>query len=126
MGLGSPLAAVAAVFHVLNHATFKASLFMIAGIVDHETHSRDMRQLGGLYKLMPWIATLSMVAAASMAGVPLTNGFLSKEMFFTEAVVGTAGVWAWLVPVVVTLGEHLQRGLFAALRARHLFQRTDR
>ncbi|MBT9552439.1 MAG: monovalent cation/H+ antiporter subunit A [Hydrogenophaga sp.] len=103
IGLGSPLAAVAAVFHVLNHATFKASLFMIAGIVDHETHSRDMRQLGGLYKLMPWTATLSMVAAASMAGVPLTNGFLSKEMFFTEAVVGTAGVWAWVVPALVTL-----------------------
>ena len=106
VGLGSPLAAVAAVFHVLNHATFKASLFMIAGIVDHETHSRDMRQLGGLYKLMPWTATLSMVAAASMAGVPLTNGFLSKEMFFTEAVVGTAsmgGVWVWLVPALVTL-----------------------
>ncbi len=103
IGLGSPLAAVAAVFHVLNHATFKASLFMIAGIVDHETHSRDMRQLGGLYRLMPWTATLSMVAAASMAGVPLTNGFLSKEMFFTEAVVGTSGVYAWLVPALVTL-----------------------
>jgi len=103
VGLGSPLAAVAAVFHVLNHATFKASLFMIAGIVDHETHSRDMRRLGGLWSLMPWTATLSMVAAASMAGVPLTNGFLSKEMFFTEAVNGTAGVWAWLVPAVVTL-----------------------
>ena len=98
VGLGSPLAAVAAVFHVLNHATFKASLFMIAGIVDHETHSRDMRKLGGLWALMPWTATLSMVAAASMAGVPLTNGFLSKEMFFTEAVAGTTGVWAWLVP----------------------------
>jgi multicomponent K+:H+ antiporter subunit A len=91
------------VFHVLNHATFKASLFMIAGIVDHETHSRDMRKLGGLWALMPWTATLSMVAAASMAGVPLTNGFLSKEMFFTEAVVGTAGVWAWVVPGLVTL-----------------------
>ncbi|WP_372658449.1 monovalent cation/H+ antiporter subunit A, partial [Hydrogenophaga sp.] len=103
IGLGSPLAAVAAVFHVLNHASFKASLFMIAGIVDHETHSRDMRQLGGLWAFMPWIATLSMVAAASMAGVPLTNGFLSKEMFFTEAVVGTSGVWGWVVPVAVTL-----------------------
>ena len=103
VGLGSPLAAVAAVFHVLNHATFKASLFMIAGIVDHETHSRDMRRLGGLWSLMPWTATLSMVAAASMAGVPLTNGFLSKEMFFTEAVLGTSGVWGWVVPVAVTL-----------------------
>ena len=103
IGLGSPLAGVAAVFHVLNHATFKASLFMIAGIVDHETQSRDMRQLAGLFKLMPWTATLSMVAAASMAGVPLTNGFLSKEMFFTKAVVGTSGLYAWLVPVLVTL-----------------------
>ncbi len=103
IGLGSPLAGVAAVFHVLNHATFKASLFMIAGIVDHETHSRDMRQLGGLWKFMPWMATLAMVAAAAMAGVPLTNGFLSKEMFFAEAVAGTSGLYAWLVPVLVTL-----------------------
>lgn len=103
VGLGSPLAAVAAVFHVLNHATFKAALFMVAGIVDHETHSRDMRQLGGLWRFMPWTATLSMVAAASMAGVPLTNGFLSKEMAFTEAVNGTAGMWAWAVPIAVTL-----------------------
>ena len=103
IGLGSPLAGVAAVFHVLNHATFKASLFMIAGIVDHETHSRDMRQLGGLWKFMPWTATLAMVAAAAMAGVPLTNGFLSKEMYFAEAVAGTSGLYAWLVPVLVTL-----------------------
>lgn len=103
IGLGSPLAAVAAVFHVLNHACFKASLFMIAGIVDHETHSRDMRKLGGLWSFMPFTATLTMVAAASMAGVPLTNGFLSKEMFFTEAVNGSQGIWAWLVPAAVTL-----------------------
>jgi multicomponent K+:H+ antiporter subunit A len=103
IGIGTPLAGLAAVFHVLNHATFKASLFMIAGIVDHETHSRDMRQLGGLWSLMPWTATLSMVAAASMAGVPLTNGFLSKEMFFTEAVTGAQGLLGWALPVAVTL-----------------------
>ncbi|MDM7462278.1 MAG: proton-conducting transporter membrane subunit, partial [Tepidimonas taiwanensis] len=76
VGMGTPLAAVAAVFHVLNHAAFKASLFMVAGIVDHETHSRDMRWLGGLAALMPWTATLAVVAGAAMAGVPLTNGFL--------------------------------------------------
>ena len=103
IGLGSPLAPVAAVFHVLNHAAFKAALFMIAGIIDHETRSRDMRLLGGLLRLMPWTAALSMVAAASMAGVPLTNGFLSKEMFFTEALAGTSGAFAWLVPVLVTM-----------------------
>ena len=99
IGLGSPLSAVAAVFHVLNHATFKASLFMTAGIIDHETGSRDMRQLGGLWKYLPMTATLAMVAAASMAGVPLANGFLSKEMFFAETV--SAG-WGWALPVAAT------------------------
>jgi multicomponent K+:H+ antiporter subunit A len=82
-GLDTRLAAVAAVFHIINHATFKASLFMAAGIIDHETGSRDMRRLNGMWKYMPHTAMLAMVAASSMAGVPLLNGFLSKEMFFT-------------------------------------------
>jgi multicomponent K+:H+ antiporter subunit A len=86
LGLDSPLAAVAAIFHMMNHATFKASLFMAAGIIDHETGTRDMRRLSGLYRLMPITATLAMVAAAAMAGVPLLNGFLSKEMFFAETI----------------------------------------
>ncbi len=85
LGLGSPLAAVAAIFHTLNHATFKASLFMAAGIIDHEAGTRDLRKLSGLYRFMPITATLAMVAAAAMAGVPLLNGFLSKEMFLAEA-----------------------------------------
>ena len=86
LSLGSPLGAVAAIFHMMNHATFKASLFMAAGIIDHETGTRDMRKLGGLYRYMPITATLAMVASAAMAGVPLLNGFLSKEMFFAEAI----------------------------------------
>lgn len=85
-GLDTPLAVVAGVFHIINHATFKASLFMAAGIIDHETGSRDMRQLNGLWTYMPRTALLAMVASAAMAGVPLANGFLSKEMFFAEAV----------------------------------------
>lgn len=85
LGLSSPLAAVAAIFHTLNHATFKASLFMAAGIIDHESGTRDIRRLSGLFRFMPITATLAMVAAAAMAGVPLLNGFLSKEMFFAEA-----------------------------------------
>jgi multicomponent K+:H+ antiporter subunit A len=100
LGLNSPLAKVAAVFHVLNHATFKASLFMTAGIIDHETGTRDMRRLAGLLRSMPWTATLAMVAAASMAGVPLVNGFLSKEMFFDEALGAQDG--GWIVPVIAT------------------------
>ena len=86
LGLNSPLAAVAAVFHMMNHATFKASLFMSVGIIDHETGTRDMRRLDGLYRFMPITGTLAIVACAAMAGVPLLNGFLSKEMFFAETV----------------------------------------
>ncbi|HEY5762710.1 MAG TPA: monovalent cation/H+ antiporter subunit A [Rhodocyclaceae bacterium] len=84
LGLDSPLAAVAAIFHIMNHATFKASLFMAAGIIDHECGTRDMRRINGLWRFMPYTATLAMTAAAAMAGVPLLNGFISKEMFFAE------------------------------------------
>jgi multicomponent K+:H+ antiporter subunit A len=90
LGLNSPLAAVAAVFHMMNHATFKASLFMSVGIIDHESGTRDMRRLDGLFRFMPITGTLAIVACAAMAGVPLLNGFLSKEMFFAETVFVTA------------------------------------
>jgi len=86
LGMNSPLALVAAVFHIMNHATFKATLFMAAGIVDHEAGTRDLRRLNGLARAMPITATIATVAAAAMAGVPLLNGFLSKEMFFAEAI----------------------------------------
>ncbi len=105
LGLGTPLAAVAAIFHVINHATFKASLFMVAGIVDHEAGTRDMRKLSGMYKYMPHVTVLAVVASAAMAGVPLMNGFLSKEMFFGQAVIlSKAYGWAWLVPLLATVG----------------------
>lgn len=86
IGLDTPLGQVAAIFHIINHATFKASLFMAAGIIDHETGTRDLRRLSGLRRVMPITASLAIVAAAAMAGVPLLNGFLSKEMFFAETI----------------------------------------
>jgi len=104
LGLGSPLALVAAVFHIMNHATFKASLFMAAGIIDHECGTRDIRRLSGLAQVMPITATLAMVAGAAMAGVPLLNGFISKEMFFTEAVVvGNAVGMSHALPIAATV-----------------------
>ncbi|NWC75396.1 monovalent cation/H+ antiporter subunit A [Pseudomonas sp. P7759] len=104
LGLNSPLAAVAAVFHILNHATFKASLFMAAGIIDHESGTRDIRKLSGLVRLIPFTATLAMVASASMAGVPLLNGFLSKEMFFAETVFISSTAWVeFALPVIATV-----------------------
>lgn len=108
LGIGSPLAVAAAIFHIINHATFKAALFMIAGIIDHESGTRDLRKLSGIWQLLPYTATLTMVTAASMAGVPLTNGFLSKEMFFTELLSNLSGPVLICSAIVATLA-----GIFA-------------
>ncbi len=103
-GFGTHMAAVAAIFHIINHATFKASLFMVAGIIDHETGSRDMRKINGLFKYMPHTAVLAIIASSAMAGVPLLNGFLSKEMFFDQALSITSYIGLqWVVPTLVTI-----------------------
>ncbi len=108
LGMGTPLAAVAAIFHIANHATFKASLFMAVGIIDHETGTRDVRKLSGLIKFMPFTGTLAIIASAAMAGVPLLNGFLSKEMFFTETAEFNSNVFINLsLPIGATLAGML-------------------
>ena len=104
LGFGTPIAAVAGVFHIINHATFKAALFMTAGIVDHETGTRDIRRFGGLINLMPIAGTIGIISAASMAGIIPFNGFLSKEMMLEEA---WHTVWmdqSWFMPVLATIG----------------------
>ncbi len=108
-GMSTPMSAVAAVFHIINHAIFKASLFMSAGIIDHECGTRDMRRINGLFKYMPRTAILGMLAAGAMAGVPLLNGFLSKEMFFAETVDHPLfeGYLAYLVPAFATIAGAL-------------------
>ena len=107
LGFGTEAAAVAAVFHIINHLTFKAALFMTAGIVDHETHTRDIKRLGGLRHLMPITFVIGTIAALSMAGIPLFNGFLSKEMMLEEA---SHTKWLgnyYIVPIFATLGALL-------------------
>ena len=90
LGLGTKAAASAAMVHILAHASFKAALFMLAGIVDHEAHTRDIRRLGGLRHVMPVTFALALVATLSMAGIPPLNGFLSKELML-EAASGAGG-----------------------------------
>jgi len=105
LGTGTAFGAMAAVFHILNHATFKAALFMSAGIIDHEAHTRDIRRLGGLRTLMPVTFVIATLAALSMAGIPFLNGFLSKEMMLEEANRTMLFGSAWLVPVMATIGS---------------------
>ncbi|NHC61114.1 monovalent cation/H+ antiporter subunit A [Paenalcaligenes suwonensis] len=106
LGMNSAMALIAAIFHIINHATFKASLFMATGIVDHETGTRNLNRLSGLRYAMPITALLASVAAAAMAGVPLLNGFLSKEMFFAEAVETANGSsWDYVIPLIAVIAS---------------------
>jgi len=105
LGTGTAYGAMVAVFHILNHATFKAALFMSAGIIDHETHTRDIRRLGGLRRLMPITFVIATISALSLAGIPLLNGYLSKEMMLKEATKTVLFATPWLVPVLATVGS---------------------
>nr|WP_317893980.1 monovalent cation/H+ antiporter subunit A [uncultured Sphingomonas sp.] len=107
LGFGTVAAVTAAVFHILNHAAFKAALFMHAGIVDHETGTRDIRRLSGLAAVMPLTATLGVLAAAAMAGLPPLGGFISKEMMLEETTHMVFAGQALLVPVLATLAALL-------------------
>lgn len=106
-GFSTPMAAVAAIFHIINHATFKAALFMNTGIVDHETGTRSIKKLGGLKALMPITTLMAIIASASMAGIPLFNGFLSKEMMLEEVSHTSWMGQAWLFPLLATLAAIL-------------------
>jgi multicomponent K+:H+ antiporter subunit A len=127
LGTGTAFGAMAAMFHILNHATFKAALFMSAGIIDHEAHTRDIRRLGGLRHLMPVTFGIATLAALSMAGIPLLNGFLSKEMMLEEAAHTALFGMPWLVPVMATIGS-LFSAAYCFRFISHTFlgpQRTD-
>jgi NADH:ubiquinone oxidoreductase subunit 5 (subunit L)/multisubunit Na+/H+ antiporter MnhA subunit len=105
-GIGTQLAVVGATFHILNHAMFKAGLFLVVGIVDHETGTRDKRALRGLAKAMPMTAAACGALALASAGVPLLNGFLSKEMFYEAAVsAAQGGQLGWVLPVLAVVGS---------------------
>lgn len=100
---GAPVAWDA--LHVLNHVFYKAGLFMVVGIIDHSTGTRDLREVGGLWRKMPVLGTAALLALGAFAGLPPTTGFLSKEMLlidlyaFHETQGGLAGLWP-LVAVV--------------------------
>ncbi|PTH00282.1 Na+/H+ antiporter subunit A [Staphylococcus chromogenes] len=101
----------AAIFHLINHATFKGALFMITGAVDHATGTRDIKKLGGLMTIMPISFTLAIITSLSMAGVPPFNGFLSKEQFLeamievTNAHLFSLNTIGILLPIVAIVGS---------------------
>ncbi len=102
IGLGTKLALEAAVVLLAAHALYKGALFLVAGILDHETGTRDITRLGGLLRQLPITATAAGIAALSMAGVPPLFGFISKELIYEAALAGGAG--PALIAIVVVAG----------------------
>lgn len=102
-GLGTPLGVQGDLLHIASHVLFKGALFMCAGIVDHATGTRDVRQLGGLRRRLPVLALIVCVCAASMAGIPGTLGFVSKE-YFLKTLVGFLHSGHWLAWYALILG----------------------
>ena len=100
LGIGSDDAAMAAIVFLLAHALYKGALFMIAGAIDHETGTRDVDKLGGLYRQMPKLAVFAGLAALSLAGLGPLLSFIGKELLF-EAALHLAGIWLIIIPAAV-------------------------
>ena len=90
-------------FHIINHAAFKAGLFMITGVIDHTFHTRDIDKLRGIRKFMPISFILSIIAGFSMAGIPPLSGFYSKEYFLTAVYSLTSSSVFYIVIVILVV-----------------------
>lgn len=105
IGFGSDYAVEAAVLYLVAHSLFKGALFMVAGIVDHETGTRDITRLGGLRTAMPLTFVVALAAALSMGGLPPFFGFLAKEEVY--AALAQADTRAVVLTIVAVLGNAL-------------------
>ncbi|WP_113922681.1 putative monovalent cation/H+ antiporter subunit A [Cognataquiflexum aquatile] len=105
IGIGSEKALLAAGIFILAHALYKAALFLITGIIDHETGSRDVTKLAGLQQVMMPVAVAGFIAALSSAGVPLLLGFISKEVMYEATL--QFGDWAIILTALAVLTKIL-------------------
>lgn len=109
--------------HILNHAFYKGSLFMLVGIIDHATGIRDIRYLGGLWKKLPLTTLIFFIAAAAMAGVPGTTGFLSKELILSDLVMIGRTNHSGVAILLVLIGASIFKVAFSIRLFYHLFVR---
>lgn len=109
IGLGTEAGIVAAVLHTIAHALFKSGLFMMVGVVDHATDTRDLRRFPPkLYRRMPFSFAVMALGCASMAGIPPMLGFVSKEAIFAALLGGPEASWTgWVAFLVATVGSVL-------------------
>ncbi len=132
-GLGTEVAEAAATFHLLSHAVFKAALFLIAGTIEYEVGTREVRSLEGLAYLMPGLAIVAAVVALSLGGIPPLSGFVSKEALLDAAlhVPHSLDTFHWAAAVIFVLGSAVTLGyslrfLIGAFGGRHRGPRSFR
>jgi multicomponent Na+:H+ antiporter subunit A len=119
LGVGTREAITAALVYLVAHAGYKGALFLVAGVLDHEVGTRDITALGGLYRKMPVTAYAGGAAALSMAGVPLTMGFVGKDGAY-EALLHASDWLPWLLILIVLASIFLGlAGLIAGVRPFH-------
>lgn len=108
LGVGTRAAVGASLLYLVAHACYKGALFMVAGAIEHETGTRDVTAVSGLRRRMPATAAGAVLAAGSMAGVPLFLGFMAKEQFY-ESLLGfdLFGAWSIVVPVAAVAASAL-------------------
>jgi len=104
-------------FHIINHAAFKASLFMITGIIDHSFHTRDIEKLRGIRRYMPLSFILSIIAGFSMAGIPPLSGFYSKEYFLTVVYGLTQSSMLYMVIIIAVVIGALGTAIYSLILA---------
>ncbi len=106
-GMSPPDGAQGDLLHIASHVFYKGCLFMVVGIIDHSTGGRDVRRLGGLRSRLPLLALVTLVATASMAGLPGTLGFISKEYMLKEKFDYWEGaaVFNWYPLIMVVLAS---------------------
>lgn len=110
LGIGTESAMQAGLTLLAAHAVFKAALFMVIGVVDKSTGTRDLRELGGLARRMPVVAGAAILAAASMAGIPPALGFLGKEAALDAALADASGglvAIGWIAFLGIAVGAAL-------------------
>ncbi|MDK1476589.1 proton-conducting transporter membrane subunit [Streptomyces sp. 549] len=131
IGVGTPTAMAAALLHTVAHALFKATLFMLVGIIDKEAGSRDIRELYGLRRVMPVTAVVTGLAGLSLAGVPVLLGFVSKEYLFKAFLQADFAPWAAPAATAAAItasaltfayGLRIFYGAFAGPSPRHLYE----
>ncbi len=116
LGVGTREAIIGALVYLVAHAAYKGALFLVAGALDHEAGTRDVAALGGLRRAMPRTALAGGAAALSMAGVPLTLGFVGKDGAY-EALFEAAGWSPWPLALMVLASVFLGlAGLIAGVR----------